>query len=80
MSKFDEKLRVLNQASRAESALAWFNVAQSFTVTFSVNGYATEGGKNAMWYFDLAAAELKDQILAKAKELAEIDFNKGDDV
>lgn len=78
MSKFDEKLRVLQQASRAESALAWFNVPQSFAVTFSVNGYATEGGKNAMWYFDLAAAELKDQILTKAKELAEADFKRGD--
>jgi hypothetical protein len=80
MSKFDEKLRILNQASRAESALSWFNEPQSFTWAFSLNGYATEGGKNAMYYFDVAAAELKGQILAKAKELAEADFKKGDDV
>lgn len=81
MSKFDDRIKVLNTAREAELAVAWFAENGSHVmITALPSGSATNTGKAAHGYLQRAAETLEGQIKATAKAMAEGDIKRGEEV
>lgn len=75
----------MNAAAQAETALEWFreaaDAAGAMTVVASVQfGSATNVGKAAQPYVHRAAQTMHGKILELAKELAEEDLRRGEEL
>lgn len=86
MSKFHERIRILNDARDAETAMAWFAFVESqpkaaaITTTAQVIASATNEGKAAQHYVAAAVKQFHVEIIARAKVLAEEDLKRGEEL